>query len=190
MSKKDYYETLGVDKNASQAEIKSAFRKLAKQYHPDICKEENAEASEGGGDEGGGDNTDSGSDTEAGGDAAEAPEQPEEKVAYVGEGKDYATLDEAVQGVEDGTKIVLAAGEYSLSVVIAKSVIIEGPNANLTVAEFKNEEALINVAKDVFAYGARFAIFFLSQATNATVHRATLLPESKINNYNRKDDLT
>ena len=44
MSKKDYYETLGVDKNASQAEIKSAFRKLAKQYHPDICKEENAEA--------------------------------------------------------------------------------------------------------------------------------------------------
>ena len=44
MSKKDYYEVLGVDKNASQSEIKSAFRKLAKQYHPDICKEENAEA--------------------------------------------------------------------------------------------------------------------------------------------------
>lgn len=44
MSKKDYYETLGVNKNASDAEIKSAFRKLAKQYHPDICKEENAEA--------------------------------------------------------------------------------------------------------------------------------------------------
>jgi len=44
MNKKDYYETLGVDKGASQAEIKSAFRKLAKQYHPDICKEENAEA--------------------------------------------------------------------------------------------------------------------------------------------------
>ncbi|MBQ7105461.1 MAG: molecular chaperone DnaJ [Bacilli bacterium] len=43
-SSKDYYETLGVNKNASQAEIKSAFRKLAKQYHPDICKEENAEA--------------------------------------------------------------------------------------------------------------------------------------------------
>src|SRR6056297_307538 len=32
---KDYYETLGVDKNASQKEIKSAFRRLAQKYHPD-----------------------------------------------------------------------------------------------------------------------------------------------------------
>lgn len=38
MNKKDYYKTLGVEKNASEAEIKSAFRKLAKEYHPDKNK--------------------------------------------------------------------------------------------------------------------------------------------------------
>ena len=32
--KRDYYEVLGVDKNADEATIKSAYRKLAKKYHP------------------------------------------------------------------------------------------------------------------------------------------------------------
>jgi chaperone protein DnaJ len=42
MNKKDYYEILGVDKGASDKDIKSSFRKLAKQYHPDVNKEPGA----------------------------------------------------------------------------------------------------------------------------------------------------
>jgi len=42
-SNRDYYEVLGIQKNASTDDIKSAFRKLARQYHPDVSKEPDAE---------------------------------------------------------------------------------------------------------------------------------------------------
>ena len=43
MSERDYYEILGVPRNASSDDLKSAFRRLARQYHPDVNKEPDAE---------------------------------------------------------------------------------------------------------------------------------------------------
>lgn len=43
MSKRDYYEVLGVGRDAGEDEIKKAYRRLARQYHPDVNKEPDAE---------------------------------------------------------------------------------------------------------------------------------------------------
>ena len=43
MAKRDYYEILGVPRNASQAELKSAFRRLAREFHPDVNDDPAAE---------------------------------------------------------------------------------------------------------------------------------------------------
>src|SRR6516225_5021558 len=40
---KDYYEVLGVSRDASQDEIRRAYRKLAREYHPDLNRESDAE---------------------------------------------------------------------------------------------------------------------------------------------------
>lgn len=43
MAKRDYYDVLGVQKNATKSDMKKAFRRLAQQYHPDVNKENGAE---------------------------------------------------------------------------------------------------------------------------------------------------
>ncbi len=43
MTQRDYYEILGVPRNASNEDLKAAFRRLARQYHPDVNKEPDAE---------------------------------------------------------------------------------------------------------------------------------------------------
>ena len=43
-TKRDYYEVLGVPRTADAEEIKRAFRRLARQYHPDVNKSPEAEA--------------------------------------------------------------------------------------------------------------------------------------------------
>ncbi|BBM01175.1 DnaJ C-terminal domain-containing protein [Microbulbifer sp. GL-2] len=45
MEYKDYYKILGLERNADQAEVKRAYRKLARKYHPDVSSEEGAEES-------------------------------------------------------------------------------------------------------------------------------------------------
>ena len=69
---KDYYETLGVARAASQDEVKRAYRRLARKFHPDVSKEANAE-----------------SRFKEIGEAYEVLKDPEKRAAYDRFGKDW-----------------------------------------------------------------------------------------------------
>jgi len=45
--KRDYYDVLGVPKDADEAEVKKAFRRLAREYHPDVSQDASEEAGAG-----------------------------------------------------------------------------------------------------------------------------------------------
>ena len=72
MKFKDYYQVLGVPRNASQDDIKRAYRRLARKYHPDVSKESDAEAR-----------------FKEVGEAYEVLRDPEKRSAYDNFGKDW-----------------------------------------------------------------------------------------------------
>jgi curved DNA-binding protein len=69
---KDYYKVMGVARDATEAQIKQAYRKLARKYHPDVSKEKDAEAR-----------------FKDVGEAYEVLKSPEKRAAYDQLGKDY-----------------------------------------------------------------------------------------------------
>ena len=75
-------------------------------------------------------------------------ELPSELIIKVGPNEEYQTLDAAIEAATDGYKIILAPGEYTLGVVINKSIEIVGPNADLAVKDFTTEKAAIKVTAD------------------------------------------
>ena len=72
MEFQDYYETMGVKRDATQDEIKRAYRKLSRKYHPDVSQEDKAEAK-----------------FKAVGEAYAVLKDPEKRAAYDQLGKDF-----------------------------------------------------------------------------------------------------
>ncbi len=72
MEFKDYYKVMGVARDATEAQIKQAYRKLARKYHPDVSKEKDAEAR-----------------FKEVGEAYEVLKSPEKRAAYDQLGKNY-----------------------------------------------------------------------------------------------------
>ena len=72
MEFKDYYKVMGVARDATEAQIKQAYRKLARKYHPDVSKEKDAEAR-----------------FKEVGEAYEVLKSPEKRAAYDQLGKDH-----------------------------------------------------------------------------------------------------
>ena len=72
MQFKDYYQVMGVARDATEAQIKQAYRKLARKYHPDVSKEKDAEAR-----------------FKELGEAYEVLKNPEKRAAYDRLGQDY-----------------------------------------------------------------------------------------------------
>ena len=75
MRYKDYYAVMGVERDAAQDEIKRAYRKLARKYHPDVSKEPDAEAR-----------------FKELGEAYEVLKDPEKRAAYDKLGKDWGRI--------------------------------------------------------------------------------------------------
>ena len=81
---------------------------------------------------------------------SEEPE-PEGNTLYVdaNNAEAYQSLEAAIDAAQDGDTIVVAAGQYTLSCVINKSVTIVGPNADLPYSDFSDNKAVIVVTEDV-----------------------------------------
>lgn len=96
MEYKDYYKTLGVARDANQDQIKQAYRRLARKYHPDINKKENAEVT-----------------FKEIGEAYEVLKDPEKRSAYDNFGSNYKPGQEYQPPPERDSNFAFSGSGYS-----------------------------------------------------------------------------